>query len=1488
MKPNINDVAGLASLKTALAEKNVSPVAIATIERALKNGMSFARPADLAILNIPTLDLGVVSGVVDFGPAVVVVKNIKTVQYRFNPVGNEDSFFGYQFVVTFANRDGFRIEQSYPIEDTRTIVVDYDLNELAERGVVMLRVDTPQGRPARIRTAGAGGAFKVDLLEVAVSDLANATLDVEVEKIAPAENPDVNATYPIKGKVISKQGKPGMDGYQVVIFAATAMLPDGTTPDFFPVATAHTETNGYFVTGPLLFETPADIKRVRAGKAAVSKDKFAAEYPIRLVVSGDDTDARTSMLPERVILVIDEASDIGGDAAKAGECGCNDLNFLDKKVLEEYSYYTVVRTSEPAIIADILEDEKEVDLQDIYGIPGRVPLSVFKKFHAVQTKLTKAPESVFTSAITAAAPAAVSAVGTLAMDRAATAGGAPAATAAPSPAARIATFNQDLLSRLLVDFKATQVIKGNAKPVFKGRTHLDQMNQIDWDDEPTIYQAASIAHGHLLHFKQEWMPDGYSIGDLAYSLPLAPGQKKQIAVLDWERRESAANTQSLDYEESLNNTLVRDRDINEIVSGTLTENIRGNSRATTKGIGFGLGGSVMGIIPGVGTFGSLLGISGGASSAGTSASQSSNRDMTANSLQQISDRTQQAASVVRSQRATVVQTVSQGERVQATAESVANYNHCHAITIQYFEVLRHFAVRNRLAGVQECLFVPMQMSPFDLDKCLRWRTSLETHLYRRELAPGFDAIARIQNEKESAFENYYDSIGFPRRNFAEQAIVAYTGELFMEFFFFNTREAKIDDAVIAFFSFFGISLDGFRDKQITDDELAEHVGPRAIEYLLDAFTITTDKGVDLKLDLTLISRFRQNAPLRISVRQSARTRVDIAREQIDAIVIKLDLSRLSQEAADNLKQFQNKYMKIRLRSGNLRYRTANLAGTLFEGGIDNDIFAGGDGAYITTPLTPEELRNPRAEDVTAANDLIRHLNENLEHYHKCLFFDMTAERRFMLLDGIVAPGKAHGRSVASVVENRVIGIAGNSLIMPVAPGFQLDPTIDETFDMFAQYFHDEPEPMRVSVPTKGIYAEAVMGKCNSCEEKEEGRFWRWEESPIPDSPTTQILPLNTDTRRADPGNLQPKDFPNPVVNIQNAPNLPDPAGLQNLMTLLGKGDAFRDLTGLNQNQLNALAAYQKSLDTAASFGKEAAELAKAAGQMEILKDAKKSGTISNDDATKIGTKIADPDEQAKREKQKEEDNREEAGKDSDYIDRQKTEGRVNDDQAGGMQEDSTRSRLKIPKPAGRSGKKTYNLTLLVKTYEGIPNAGTWKLEVGDNFIPEFEITSATSRASFQVKLDRNRKTLLSIKGNPGLTGQSFPPGSEFYYHFGEQYITPDANAGDIIVYARQTYKTRDVQDSDTAEHSSIITKALEAEFSTTGEFDIESGGIEELLLGKIAAKASITSTTPATTEASGGGTTTGHTNTYKVKFPSRRLLITQEGVTSEEPNLSDD
>ena len=63
------------------------------------------------------------------------------------------------------------------------------------------------------------------------------------------------------------------------------------------------------------------------------------------------------------------------------------------------------------------------------------------------------------------------------------------------------------------------------------------------------------------------------------------------------------------------------------------------------------------------------------------------------------------------------------------------------------------------------------------------------------------------------------------------------------------------------------------------------------------------------------------------------------------------------------------------------------------------------------------------------------------------------------------------------------------------------------------------------------------------------------------------------------------------MNIQNAPELPDPVGLRAAFQLLAKNDLFKDVTGLEGNQRNALSSFQGALETAKFFGGKASELA---------------------------------------------------------------------------------------------------------------------------------------------------------------------------------------------------------------------------------------------------------------------------------------------------------
>ena len=273
--------------------------------------------------------------------------------------------------------------------------------------------------------------------------------------------------------------------------------------------------------------------------------------------------------------------------------------------------------------------------------------------------------------------------------------------------------------------------------------------------------------------------------------------------------------------------------------------------------------------------------------------------------------------------------------------------------------------------------------------------------------------------------------------------------------------------------------------------------------------------------------------------------------------------------------------RVAFEAGRLVYETASLQEVLLAVRNRGDVFSHqqGDAAIVPTPMNSRELYNPVKDTYLKANRLIYHQNDHLDLYHKVIWYQMDPDKRFMLLDGVIAPN-AGGRSVASVVENKLIGITGNSLIMPVARGAHLDPTysqdVNNPIDLLHHYRPTTPEePFRVSVPTRGVYAEAVMGHCNSCEKIDESRFWRFTEVPSGNEPT-QILPISTDSRRSDPGDLTAKDFPTNIINFQNIPTAPNPQGLTDALSALTNPDIFRDISGLEGNQDNALKALQEN------------------------------------------------------------------------------------------------------------------------------------------------------------------------------------------------------------------------------------------------------------------------------------------------------------------------
>ncbi|GAA0661177.1 hypothetical protein GCM10009535_45880 [Streptomyces thermocarboxydovorans] len=1045
----------------------------------------------------------------------------------------------------------------------------------------------------------------------------------------PNTDPAAEKPTRLRGRVIDSAGRQQAAGLQVVLWGAVKADPE--PEDFRALTVSTTDAQGHF-TGPY------PVGKYASAHATIGLSDEVATVPVHLEEEG--------AFPETVVLVVDvsepadeqdcschdpgaaprspDATELaradGTFSADAGMGRCVDFTKPDR-TLEDYSFTYLVRTTEPEIKGLTLDE------------PPKVPASKLTPF--VRAELSKARDA-FRRAVGPGPAAMALAPPPSAVDVRAEEVGGPVEGVVEEASVPITGFidaaalkslaRNPGVSPLKAVYAAAQLTRhgdlqrylGSAVAKPPGRQQLTGDHSVDWDDDPTIYQASTIAHGHILRFKQEWVADGYSMGNLLYSLPLAPGQKKQIAIVDWERRESTARQEFRESRDSLEASLARDRDISDIVTGTLSESMRGGSQASSGSLAAGLG--VAAIIPPVG---GLLGVGGGHSSADSSAWQESSRSTAAHALQQLRDRTVQAASAVRTQRTSVVHTVAQGERTVATTESVANYNHCHALTIQYFELLRHLLVRERLVDVQECLLVPLLMSWFTDAKALRWRNTL-ANAVPRPLRAGFAALDRID-------ANYAGS-DLPVGRYADENLESVEGELNLRFQLARPRD-KDDDFDPASWNpllgLFGFSPTDFynqylRDQQFKDRIFLERLGPKiassVVQFLRVHAIKNNESTVDLKIDPTLVSPFANDASLYVSLRMGA-SLSPVLRSDIKAVVIS---SRLGLPGLPFVIDLLPAGSRVIVDSGALRYRTTHMSSALFTNSFIRNDLTGLDDVRIETPLSRQELRNPREEDKELARNLLDHLNENIERYHHLIWSRMSDARRFMLLDGVEAPNSG-GRSVASVVENELIGIVGNSLVLPVARGFHLDPTYQQDtrnpIDLIQHYQPNTPiEPSRIAIPTSGVYAEAVMGACNSCEEIDETRFWRWEESQSPDSPP-QILPTSTETRRAAPAEVTPTEFPQPIIAMQNAPAAPDPTGVGAALNLLGQAGAFRDLAGLEGTQRNAAAALERAFVTATTFGTKAADLALQGKMskdidkaMKTIQSAKQTGLIDDKQA----------------------------------------------------------------------------------------------------------------------------------------------------------------------------------------------------------------------------------------------------------------------------------
>ena len=166
-----------------------------------------------------------------------------------------------------------------------------------------------------------------------------------------------------------------------------------------------------------------------------------------------------------------------------------------------------------------------------------------------------------------------------------------------------------------------------------------RLNDAEGAVPPALRDRVKLGVVH--EYRLAWYPLGHSLGQILYSLPLAPGESVNLAVIDWTRRDDAERKEHTTVDEELVHNEHRDRTISETVNAAVHEYQHGST--FMAGLSGAYGGSGDGIAAGIA--GSLGG--------GTSNSSGS-RDVAATTVQRLSDNITQASSSMRELKSTVV------------------------------------------------------------------------------------------------------------------------------------------------------------------------------------------------------------------------------------------------------------------------------------------------------------------------------------------------------------------------------------------------------------------------------------------------------------------------------------------------------------------------------------------------------------------------------------------------------------------------------------------------------------------------------------------------------------------------------------------------------------------------------------------------------------------------------------------------------------------
>jgi hypothetical protein len=630
--------------------------------------------------------------------------------------------------------------------------------------------------------------------------------------------------------------------------------------------------------------------------------------------------------------------------------------------------------------------------------------------------------------------------------------------------------------------------------------------------------------GARLTHSQTWNPKQVAKGQLLHSLPLAPGESTSVAVIDWTNKSSAATRQALSESEKVQNLNDRSRAIFQVANSVAMEFQVGSSGSVSESASIEAGAA--GILPG---FAGAGGASVNETVAATYTVSTGVRASGASLQEEIQDTTQQFAASVRSQRAAVVSEVSQRESEYLSTRSVTNYNHMHALSIQYYEVVQVYETQTRLEDFERCIYIPTKLIDFtDERNIFKYLKILRAVALDHPTRSALEDLEEASNLLEFAEDRVPSNVSATFIAGWKSVIQGtYRGLNRDGFIFVDESRLSTYDKLQSFGLNFGLQLNNIRWQTVRN-----------------AAPTTPIKGVVIVME------------------DGSRKTITTSASLNDPQAINPDLN-----GGASLSFGKIKTIKLIMDDA---YRPNNFEEQVIS--FDLAVKLSGESRWIPCTFvligTAESYHQQPLINITTPPGIVQLSDLLMEHrlyYSQQVWLREHPQALIMQLAPLTFEIGGENINLVDYITPVPLTVVGNYVVYK----FAYDKDEEWTQWVEANIDRSRMEADEVAIPTGGVFAEAVLGRFNAAEKLDATRFFNWKDSPPDAAPA--IAALRAGDHKATPAPEGAK-FDAPLVSIQKPLQLPEFGGLNAVLSALTTAELFRNMSGVANTGAAATAA----------------------------------------------------------------------------------------------------------------------------------------------------------------------------------------------------------------------------------------------------------------------------------------------------------------------------